>query len=278
MSKGIALTIGLNSIDPEHYGGWSGDLNSCELDANEMTEIAKSTEFKTEELLTKKATRSNVINEILKASKSLKPGDILLLVYSGHGGQIPDLNNEENDYWDETWCLYDGELIDDELYHLFGKFEKGIRIVVFSDSCHSGTVLKAAYYRGIITAQSSNAEPQKKFMPRDICLRTYRQNKEFYNKILKDSTLKEAPGSVKASVMLISGCQDSQYSLDGISISSNSLFTDNLLQVWNNGNFKGNYKFFHKKILKNMPPDQTPNYFWVGERNSIFENQIPFTI
>jgi hypothetical protein len=24
MARGIALTIGLNSVDPEHYQGWSG--------------------------------------------------------------------------------------------------------------------------------------------------------------------------------------------------------------------------------------------------------------
>ncbi|MBP1777014.1 MAG: hypothetical protein H6Q86_3024, partial [candidate division NC10 bacterium] len=27
MARGIALAIGLNSVNPKHYGGWSGDLN-----------------------------------------------------------------------------------------------------------------------------------------------------------------------------------------------------------------------------------------------------------
>jgi hypothetical protein len=43
---------------------------------------------------------------------------------------------------DETWCLYDGQLLDDELHGAWEKFQAGVRILVFSDSCHSGTVLK----------------------------------------------------------------------------------------------------------------------------------------
>src|SRR5262245_62083793 len=140
MAKGIALTIGLNAVDPAHYGGWSGELNACEADANDMTDIAKSAGFSVKSLLTKAATRSRVIKEVTAASKTLKAGDIYMLSYSGHGGQLPDLNNDESDSKDETWCLYDGELVDDEIYALLGKFAQGVRILVFSDSCHSGTV------------------------------------------------------------------------------------------------------------------------------------------
>lgn len=278
MPKGIALTIGLNSVDPKHYGGWSGDLNACEADATDMSAIATSNKFVVKQLLTNSATRPNVTKEISNAAESLQAGDIFMLVYSGHGGQVPDLNNDEDDYQDETWCLFDGELIDDELYNLFGRFKEGVRILVFSDSCHSGSVTKAAYYHGTAFARTSSTVPQEvkyKFMPPDVALRTYRQNQRFYDEILKDRKLKEAPGSVKASVLLISGCQDNQYSGDG---SFNSLFTANLLRVWNNGNFNGDYKFFHKSIKRVMPPDQTPNYFWIGKQNPGFEVQKPFTI
>jgi len=89
MTKGITLSIGLNSVDPKHYGGWSGDLNACEADAADVADIAKSRGFKTETLLTKAATRKNVIQAFGKAAGSLKAGDIFLLFYSGHGGQVP---------------------------------------------------------------------------------------------------------------------------------------------------------------------------------------------
>jgi metacaspase-1 len=275
MAKGIALTIGLNAVDPKHYQGWSGELNACEADAHDMADIAKSKGYKVKTLLTKTATRTRVINEITAAAKALKSGDIFLLSYSGHGGQLPDKNSDENDGQDETWCLYNGELVDDELYTLWGKFAEGVRILVFSDSCHSGTAVKEAFERMLRAARVRSDEGNEKprYMPREAALRTYRKNKAFYDKILKNKNLKGV--DVKASVTLISGCQDNQTSLDG---DFNGLFTGTMLQVWNEGNFKKDYKSFHRAIGKLMPHYQTPNYFKVGKANTKFESQIPFTI
>jgi hypothetical protein len=276
MAQGIALAIGLNSVDPAHYGGWSGDLNACEADADDMGAVAKSRGFSIQKLLTKGATRSKVISAIKKAAAKLKTGDMFLLSYSGHGGQLPDLNDDEPDGQDETWCLYDGEIIDDELNRLYGMFAKGVRILVFSDSCHSGTVVKMAYYsneRGAPPIPSENGSLRYRFMPKDVALRTYRENKSFYDKLLTQNTKK--PGVVQASIMLISGCQDNQLSADG---TFNGLFTGHMLSVWKNGMFNGNYRSFHQAIVRRMPPDQTPNLFFDGVPNSSFENQSPFTI
>ena len=57
-----------------------------------------------------------------------------MLSYSGHGGQLPDLNDDEPDQEDETWCLYDGQVVDDELSELYSHFKQGVRILVLSDS------------------------------------------------------------------------------------------------------------------------------------------------
>src|SRR4029453_12860588 len=146
MAQGIALHIGLNSVDPQKYEGWSGPLNACEADANDMADLAHTQGFATTKLLTKKATRDAVLKGIADAAKKLKSADIFFLTYSGHGGQAPDLNGDEPDGKDETWCLYDGELIDDELYSSWGAFAAGVRILLLSDSCHSGSVSKALHY------------------------------------------------------------------------------------------------------------------------------------
>jgi hypothetical protein len=277
MAKGLALTIGLNSVDPNHYDGWAGDLTACEADAHDMAEIAQSKGFAVAPLLTPSATRSNVISEMTKAASSLQADDIFMLSYSGHGGQVPDMNNEEDDYQDETWCLYDGQLIDDEIYSLLGKFAPGVRVLVFSDSCHSGTVTKAAFYQGTVAVRASSVAAEQvrfRFMPPEAARRTYRKNKEFYDNLQKDPALKKAEGSVKASVLLVSGCQDNQFSSDG---TFNGLFTGTLLQVWNEGRAR-NYRKFYKAIVKRMPPDQTPNYYWVGKTSRKFESQKPFAI
>lgn len=277
-SKGLALTIGLNSVNPAHYGGWSGDLVACEADAVDMTAIGKKKGFKVTTLLTKACTRDRVAKEIKAAAASLKSGDIFLLTYSGHGGQLPDLNADETDAEDETWCLYDGELVDDELYILLGKFVKGVRILVFSDSCHSGTVTKQAHTRNMPVTRSALTGSEViryRNMPPDAALRTYRLNQEFYDKILTSPSRKAAKGNLAASALLISGCQDNQLSQDG---QFNGLFTGTFLRVWKGGLFLGDYARLHRKIVDRMPPDQTPKYYFIGASNPKFEGERPFKI
>jgi metacaspase-1 len=278
MAQGMALTIGLNAVDPQHYAGWSGELTACEADATDMAGIAKSKGFAPDKLFTKAATRKNVIGKITQAAKTLKTGDIFFLTYSGHGGQLPDLNGDEADGYDETWCLFDGELVDDELYALLGKFRPGVRILMFSDSCHSGTVARAAFYAAMGRPGAALGNPaaiRYRNMPLVVAQRTYWANRDFYDPILRNPKLLEAKGAVKASVLLISGCQDNQTSADG---AFNGLFTGTMLHVWNGGKFKADYRAFHRAIVQRMPPDQTPNYFLAGEIDRKFEGQIPFTV
>ncbi len=125
MPQGIAVSIGLNAVDPDQYGGWSGELNACEADAQDMAAIAAAQGFAGETLLTNGATRGSVLAAIQAAAARLTAGDIFLLTYSGHGGQLPDLNGDEDDDQDETWCLYDGQIVDDELNELYAKFAAG---------------------------------------------------------------------------------------------------------------------------------------------------------
>jgi hypothetical protein len=279
MARGQALTIGLNAVDPKHYEGWSGELNACEADANDMADIARSRKFKVQTLLTKRATRSAALGGIAKAARALRAGDIFLLTYSGHGGQVPDRNGDEPDHQDETWCLYDGELIDDELYTALGRFARGVRVFALSDSCHSGTVTKTMYYAARAAAAGgglASGPPVVRYraMPREVALRTYRAHRAMYDKLQK-AVKPNAENGVRASTILISGCQDNQLSQDG---DFNGLFTASLLRVWNEGHFRGDYRAFHRSIHRSMPPDQTPNFFTTGASNRVFENQTPFAV
>lgn len=273
MAIGMSLHIGLNSVSPKHYEGWSGELTACEADANDMAALAATQKFKAKKLLTRKATRAAVLAGIGAAAKALKKGDIFFLTYSGHGGQVPDLNGDEGDTLDETWCLFDGELIDDELYAAWSRFAAGVRILVLSDSCHSGSVTKAALLQTVQPV--SGYLPVPRAMPAPIALRVYHRHQKFYDRILLDPKLRKAQDNVKASVQLISGCQDNQLSADG---AFNGLFTGTLRQVWNGGLFKGTYTSFHKAIVRRMPPDQTPRRSIVGAPSKAFEAEQPFTI
>lgn len=272
-TKGLSLHLGLNRVDPAHYVGWNGALTACEFDAKDMKALATKQGFTTRTLLTAQATSAAVITQIQQAATTLKSGDIFFLSYSGHGGQVPDTNGDEVDGQDETWVLFDRELVDDELYALWSRFAAGVRIVMLSDSCHSGSVAKVM--PTFLRANGIAAlPPRSRLMPPDVALKTYRRNKALYDGIQKQTPSAEK-ARVRATVLLISGCQDNQLSLDG---PRNGLFTEKLRKVWNGAKFTGTHKQFRNKISALMPASQTPNYYKVGAINAAFEAQKPFTI
>jgi hypothetical protein len=290
-AKALSLHLGLNGVSGAAYGGWDGPLAACEFDANDMAAIAASQGMKPTVLLTKKATRSAALAAMRSAAQTLASGDFFLLTYSGHGGQVPDVNGDEADKKDETWCLYDGQLIDDELYAELGKFKAGVRILVLSDSCHSGTVTREAIF-----PPTTIPSQRPKNMPDAVAMRTYREHQAFYDKLQKDvarnagkavvdpdnalaqlavsGRLSAIASNFAASLILISGCQDNQTSMDG---EHNGAFTEQLLKVWNQGGFQGNYGNFHARIRARLPATQSPNLFVLGSAGT-FLAQKPFSV
>ena len=293
-ARAVSLHIGLNTVSASAYGGWTGPLASCEFDANDMAVLARAQDIKASVLLTKKATRAKTLAGIRAAAKSLRAGDLFFLTYSGHGGQVPDVTGDEADKQDETWCLYDGQLIDDELYFELSRFAAGVRILVLSDSCHSGTVTRARPP----STDPALGTARSKMMPIEVGRRVYARHQAFYDKLQNDvaksagkasiadpdavlSNLSVSGGRVnaivrkfKAAVILISGCQDNQTSMDG---DQNGAFTAQLLQVWNLGAYQGNYASFHAAIRAGMSSAQTPNLYLLGNV-ARFVAQRPFTV
>jgi hypothetical protein len=264
----LAIAIGLNKVDPKYYEGWEGPLIACENDAADMLSIARAQGYETVPLKTAEATKKRVRDAITAAAARLKTGDTLVISYSGHGGQVRDTNGDEkDDGLDETWCLFDGEIVDDELALLWTKFQPGVRIVVYSDSCHSGTVIKKFEEGGV-------AETERfRIMPTAVA--------ETLRKLPTHQDLdKGLPSEInsrshtKASVLLISACQDNQLSRDG---DKNGLFTGTLIQAWKNGAFKGSYRQFYGAIRKAMPVYQKPNFDTTGVSNPAFEVERPWS-
>jgi hypothetical protein len=275
------LHVGLNGIDPEHYAGWDGPLDWCEADATDMEELAQGRGFETRKLLTSEATAGAVLATIDSAAAELESGEIFLLTWAGHGGQVPDLNKEERDGADETWLTYDRQVLDDEVYARWGGFRRGVRIVVVSDSCHGGGATSARVgevLHAVRTPDAAAAEPCPPYrvrqMPRDVALATYRANHDLYDAI-QNALPSPDDSEVGATVLAFLGCRDYQFAREG---PSNGLFTEKLLAVWNSGAWQGGYTDFHEAICSWMPPEQTPNYIRMGADNPGFEQQTPFTI
>ena len=141
-AKGVSIHFGLNRVDPDHYQGWDGALQGCVNDARALDAIAKGAGFETSVLLDDEVTADAATAAIASAAEGLDADDLFLLTYSGHGSQVPDGNSDEPDRLDETWVLYDRQLVDDELYALWSNFRPGVRILVLSDSCHSGSAVR----------------------------------------------------------------------------------------------------------------------------------------
>ena len=244
----IALHIGVNQVDQRlHYPLSVPDLRFCHNDAIAMSSIAEKAGFYSFMLLDSYATHDNIKSNIIRIAKKLKAGDIFLLTYSGHGMQVLDVGGDEKDGKDETWILYDGlrpatlrQMLDDELHELWSGFEAGVRIVVISDSCHSGTVARSLASR-------------------------------------KNPVDQENLDTIKASGILIASSQDSQVSWESAASESGE-FTSALLKVWDGGRFIGSYRQFRNAIARKSPRGQSPNYFTFGARNSKFSRQKPFTI
>jgi hypothetical protein len=149
-----ALLIGVGK-----YSAPGIDLPGIDLDLERMQETLNLMGFENSQihqLLDSKATSKNVIREMetwLKAG--VKPEDRVVIYYSGHGSNVPDLDGDEPDGVDEVLVTHDvrrvtqngqrtltGVVTDDKLSSLIADIpSKNILILV--DACHSGTVSRS---------------------------------------------------------------------------------------------------------------------------------------
>ena len=264
MPKGYSLHVALNYLDPAAYGGWEGVLGGCLNDADAWQYLADCRGVNSRKLVNENATADSVVGEILTAAELCETGDIFLLTYSGHGGQVPDHNNDEPDGADETWFLFDRQLIDDEIFAALSHFKAGCRVVVVSDSCHSGTVT-----RGPQVAEGERS----RLAPAYACKANF---DSIGNSILDG--VKGMPVQaceLKCPVLLLSGCQDNQTSGDDGQM---GVFSRAAMEVWGAGWSKGDYRLFRSRVAAKLPMNQSPNLLTNGPGAKHLERSVPFTI
>lgn len=134
-----ALVVGLTRVNPAAYGGWNGDCPGCDKDADFFAAKCVANGVATFGLRNEKATRATVISTATSLAKNMKAGDLLVLYIAGHGGQKRDPHGDEADGQDETLCLWDGELVDDQIAGLLCGIPAGVRVWMVTDTCNSGT-------------------------------------------------------------------------------------------------------------------------------------------
>lgn len=197
-----ALCIGIND-----YPGTDADLAGCVNDAHDWSDELGRRGFTVQMLLDGDATRVAMTEAIQALIGGAKSGDSLVITYSGHGTWVPDTSDDEPDGRDEGLCPYDidddGPLLDDEIRDLFAARARGVRIVLLSDSCHSGSVT-----RGDESDMDPGA-PRARFLPPAAWMAKSKLPK----RELRPRTLFGGFANVGGD-LLLAGCRDTEYSWD----------------------------------------------------------------
>jgi hypothetical protein len=137
-----ALCFGLTKVDPARYNGWDGDCPGCDLDAKRIYKLFESYGWGTALSLNNQCTREAVVQTIEHEASTMSAGDQLVIYISCHGGQTPDMNGDEDDGQDETICLWDGQMLDDDLLDVWNKIPRDVDVIYITDSCNSRTNFK----------------------------------------------------------------------------------------------------------------------------------------
>jgi hypothetical protein len=122
------------------YPGSANDLEAPILDATRMIEVHAGAGWEVVDLLDSAATRSRFLQRVRDLWVPRGEGLQRRRIYwSGHGSWTTDLSGDEPDRRDETICLYDGDLLDDEVAAVLDEAPSDFVVDVVSDCCHGGT-------------------------------------------------------------------------------------------------------------------------------------------
>jgi metacaspase-1 len=207
-----ALLVGINN-----YENPANNLQGCVPDAQDFASTLKMYGFpasKQKMLINEQATTDNILSGLEWLCKDLAAGDVCIFYYSGHGSQVADLNNEEQDRYDEIICPYDISwyrqkyITDDQLYEKFTKqVPEGVRIDVLLDSCFSGSAT-----RQLIVLNRQSLRQRYLVPPVEHRNRLTSMVPSFTDASLFGKRSVFGPDVVEQNNVLWSGCQEDQVS------------------------------------------------------------------
>jgi len=243
-----ALCIGIND-----YPGTDFDLSGCVNDAHDWAQALTRRGFSVQKMFNHKATGTQLRHAIQALVMGAEKGDSLVIQYSGHGSFVPDLDGDEPDGNDECLCPYDvgtnGPITDDELHALFAPTPKGVKILMISDACHSGTLTRFAPLIPPTAIQEKAPSTLKvRFLPPAVAQIPARPPRR-------------RPPAKRSKALLLSGCQDDEYSYDASFL----------------GRPNGAFTFVALRILETLPPDATYADWFKEIRKVLPSPQYPQT-
>lgn len=256
-----------------HFGVNRPGGDCCKLDtlryaenaARLMSTIGTVRGFQSVRLYTgMEATASAVQLCLEQAAARLQRNDLLFLSFSGHGCSIADDNPpEEDDGRDETWCMADRMLRDDELAAGWRLFREGVRIVVVSESCFAEG--------SVITPIGSPLGTLA--LPRVAGFEAAALDPESVAAAASTPCVTDPPldDGIKASVLLLAGTAEGIPGEDG-------RFSAALMDAWAGGTFEGNYCQLYREIRARLGVLQTPRVLMKGRTRPSFAHEQAFRI
>jgi len=222
-----ALLIGINYIGSEsELGGCINDVKNVRKFLTDNCKFSSSNIKLLSEEESEKPTRVNMENAIKWLVSDNLAGDVLVLHYSGHGGNITDRNRDETDGRDETLVPLDykqsGEITDDWLFeNMISKVQKDVSLWCFLDCCHSGTAVDLNHN------YQSNCKYKKGNIPENLSYKKEEWTDSFNYSMERSKNIAGI-----GNICLFSGCQDKETSADAtINNSGQGAFTYCLLET-----------------------------------------------
>ncbi|MGD8990678.1 MAG: caspase family protein [Desulfobacterales bacterium] len=225
-----ALLIGVG-----RYAQFDEKLNGVSLDIDMMREFAQLLGFNSQaikvlehEFASTEKVYSAVENWLING---VGPEDRVLFYFSGHGSQIPDENNDEDDQFDEVLLLYDvaikaqsnpqtltGVLLDDDFNTMLARMQSR-NILVILDACHSGSATRSLR---LSPRSISVNDAQVKFFSYSPYIQAAGGRGRF------DALEPETSGEISGRYVAIAACRDDEKT---ISTAQGSIFTLGLREV-----------------------------------------------
>jgi hypothetical protein len=245
-----ALCVGIND-----FPGSSNDLKGCVNDANAWaTLLAERFDFarpNVKVLLDSQATKSAIMAGLKSLLARAAAGDVLVFTVSSHGTYIADDSGDEA--YDEAICPYDCDrnlIVDDELRELFSGLGAGASLTVIADTCHSGTITRAADVGG-----GADDRRARFLNPQAIGRKVLAEPQA--------ATPRRATSHPQAKMneLLLSGCSPTEYSYDAkIGGTYHGAMTFNAIKAITAANYKITWADLHARTRSLLDAARYPQH------------------
>jgi Caspase domain len=159
--------------------------------------------FNNIQLIQNNTTKVRIVNSLLDAAESLKPNGMCLFYFHGHGDNLPNTYDPDNETFDQALVCEDGFLFDDEIDQLLRKFKSTQRIMTITDCCSSASIVEWKYeqnkkYPQVLHLaacrddQTAAAQGMGGIMSRDILNRIYGYGYSSYSYLSFCQTIRTA--------------------------------------------------------------------------------------